>query len=310
MVVQLSILVGNIADLLGLGYTRIEVWQSTDEGNSFQEVTASAAAPATLASADALTTFQMGGRLLKLSVNGAPEVSILFSNLVPLWTPSQVAAQINTVVPGLASVSGSKVVLTSPTTGRASSIEVTYNDATDLGWVGGQKVYGLAVRPTLVSNTYLYSFSDVAGSSDDRYKWRFSANGVNPVSEFSAEVSGETAALLDPSLLSVGTAKFFDSTGHGQKTTILVAVDSVPQSISGGFMQQAQPISVDSDDNGFLVFTAIRNSVIKVAIEGSAYIREFTVPDAATFDLLTVMAAAPDQFTVQTVPPLLTRRSI
>lgn len=310
MVVQLSILVGNADDLIGLGYTRIEIHQSIDLGNSYQEVTAPTVQSAILDSLDANTLFQMGGRLLKLKIDGGAEQSIDFSTLLDLWSITQVINRINEVVPSLASANGAKVRLTSPTTGRTSSIEITYSDAADLGWSDFPIVYGKAARIPLVGGTFIYSFPDQAGTGDDRYKWRFSADGVNPISDFSSVVSGQAAPLIGPSNLSVGTAHFYDQSGQPSKTRILVAIDSVPQNVASVFVGKSQALIVDSDDNGFLQVTLIRGAKVRIGIEGTAYVREFVVPNTTSFDLLSVMATATDPFTVQTVPPLLIRRSI
>lgn len=309
MVVQLTILVGNANDLIGLGYTRIEVYQSTDQGNTFQEVTGPAIASAFLDSLAALTTFQMGGRLLKLKVDGGVEQAISFSDLTPLWSPAQVVNRINEVVPGVASVSGgTKVRLTSPTAGRASSIEVTYCDADDL--FSAEVVYGKAARITLVNGTFIYSFPDVAGKDSDRYKWRFSANGSSPFSDYSAVVSGAVAPAIAAGNLSVGTARFYDAAGQPSKTRVLVGMDSSPQAISGGTISKGSSMIVDSGDDGFLQLTLVRGIKVRVAIEGTSFIREFIVPNAASFDLLSAMAAAVDPFSIQSVPPLLIRRSL
>jgi len=311
MVVQLTILVGNAADLVGLGYTRIEVWQSKDQGNSYQEITAPSAVSAFLDSKDAQTTFQMGGRLLKFVIDGGSEVSVDFSNILEQWTPTQVANRINEVAPGVASVQGgTKVRLTSPTTDRVSSVEVTYNDAADLGWVGGQTAYGLSARLTLNGSIKIYSFPDVAGSPSDRYKWRFSANGSNPISEFSAPVSGQVAPVINNSNLSVGSAQFYDAFGNPMKAQILVGIDSSPQAIAGGSVMQGSSMKVSADDTGFMQLSLVRGLKVRVGILGTSFVREFIVPDAPTFDLLAVMATAPDPYTVQTVPPLLIRRSV
>jgi len=309
MVVQFSITAANVDALIALGYTRIEVWSSIDQGNSYQEITGSAAAPAIVSSASAATYFRMGGKLLKLSVNGGPDQSILFSDLILYWTPTQVANRINEVIPGLASVSGSQVILTSPTTGRASTILVVLNEAQDLGMPTGTFLTGLNARPTLVSGTLIYTISDVAGHSDDRYKWRFSANGVNPVSEFSERIFGSTPALAGTAV-SICTAQFVGLDGRPQKRRVVVVSDMSPASIGGNVVGNELPITVDSDDLGFLQFTLVRGARVRVAIEGTAFVREFVVPNSATFDLLTVMAAAPDPFSIQTTLPFLIRRSI
>ena len=310
MVVQLGITVANVNALIPLGYTRIEVWASTDEGSEYFEITSSTAQPAVLKSIDALTTFRMGGKLLKLSINGAADVSILFSSFIDFWTPTQVVNRINEVVPGLASLDGLKVVLTSPTTGRVSSILVVANEATDLGLPAGLVGYGTNVRPTLITDTFIYMFSDVAGHSDYRYKWRFSANGVNPVSEFSERVLGGSPPLTGVPL-AVGTALFVGLDGRAQKRRIIVVSERSPAPIIAGYaVGNELPLIVDSDEFGFLYVTLVQGSVVRIAIEGTTYVREFTVPIAASFDILQVMAAAPDPFTVQATVPFLIRRII
>ncbi len=310
MVVQLSILVGNVSELLGLGFTHIEVHQSIDQANSYQEITGPAASAAVLDSTPALTTFRMGNRLLKLKVNGGAEQSISFSNLIQFWTPAQVVARINEVVAGLASVSGTSVRLSSSSTGRSSSIEVTYCDAEDLGWAGGHIVFGRAVRIPLSSGTLIYTFPDVAGKVDDRYKWRFSANGANPISEFSEVVQGSLQPVINSGSLSVALAQFYSQDGQPKRTRVLIAIDSAPQNVGGIFVGGGQTITVDSDDKGFFQATLLRGARVKVAVENSSFVREFVVPNQPSFQLFDVMATATDPYSVQTVPPLLIRRSL
>ena len=309
MIVQLSITVANVNALIGLGYTKIEIWSSKDQGNSYQEITSSVAGAAVLTSAEAKTTFAMGGKLLKLSINGAADVSILFSALTPNWTPAQVVNRINEVVPGLASLDGMMVKLTSPTTGRVSSLLVTYNDAWDLELPPGTLSYGTDPRPTFVLNQLIYPFSDVAGHSEDRYKWRFSANGVNPVSEFSARIFGNTNP-PGAAPVSVATAFFVGLDGRAQKRRIVVVSANTPSTVSGVAVGNELPVVVDSDDLGFLQLPLVQGVTVRVAIEGTTYVREFVVPATASFDLLQVMAAAPDPFTIQVPAPFLIRRSL
>jgi hypothetical protein len=309
MIVQLSITVANVGTLIPLGYSRIEVWCSTDQGSSYQEITSSVVQPAVLLSSAAQTTFRMGGKLLKLSIDGAPEVSILFAPTPDQWTPTQVVNRINEVVPGLASLDGMKVKLTSPTTGRVSSLEITYNDAGELGLPPGTLSFGTDARPTLVLGQLIYTFTDVAGRDDNRYKWRFSANGVNPVSDFSARVFG-SAPPLSGVPISVATALFVGLDGKAQKRRIVVVSDRPPAVIAGTAVGNELPVIVDSDDLGFLQVPLVQGSVVRVAIEGTAYVREITVPATASFDLLSAMASAPDPFTIQTTPPFLIRRNI
>lgn len=308
MAVQISILVGNASDLIALGYTTIEIWQSLDDGDTYNELTASAVAAAYVTSAAAQTTFRMGGHELRFAVDGGSEVIITFDPLIQYWTPLQVANRINEISPGIASSTSTQVFLTSTTTGRASSIEITYSDADDLGFIVGT-TYGLDARIPL-STSFSYLYSDVSGISTARYKWRFSHNGVNPISDFSDYVLGASVPSISSSYLALCTAKFIGLDGLPRKTTIVIGMESNPSVLSGYTIVNSSPLVVTSDDLGYLQFTVVRNMVIRVAVEGTSFVREITVPDAASFDLITAMANAPDPFTVQSPAPFLIRRTV
>lgn len=309
MVTQLSIAVANVANLLGLGYSRLEIWQSLDSGDTYQEITSPTAQPAKVTSFAPSTTFQMGGTFLKFIVNGGAEESVTFDPILVDWTAIQVAGAINAVHTGLASVVDNAIVLTAPTTGRLSSIEITYCDAPSLGFSAGV-TYGTDARLTLVNGVLIYTYYDVAGTSTARYKWRYSANGLPPVSDYSDYVLGDSVPLVSSNALSVGSAQFIGLDGRPRKTTVVFVMEDNPSAVSGMAITGGLPKMYTSGDDGFLQFTMVRGLKVKAAIEGTYFVREFVVPDAPAFDLLTVMAAVADPFTVQTTPPLLIRRSV
>jgi len=310
MVVQLPILVGNVNDLLGLGFTRAEVWVSEDQGNSFFEATAAAAQAAVLVSEPATTLFPAGGKLLKFQINEGPEQSVLFDTALANWTPAQIVTAINNVAESLASVSGSSVVLTAPTTGRSSSVRVTYSDCAELGWTGGVFVKGHDARITLVTNTLSYLYTDLSGLDSYLYKWRFSANGLSPFSDYSSPPTpGHQPPVLGSSNVSVCTCKFVGLDGVATQQKIIISQVTGPQAVGGYLIARQVPQILESDDSGYLQFTLVRGAKVRVAIEGTAFVREITVPDTATFDLLAAMTDAPDPFTVQVPPPFLIRRS-
>ena len=309
MLVQVTIPVANVSALLAAGYTHVEVWQSTDGGNLYNEITDSAPRAAVLTSLPALTTYFMSGKLLKLRVDGGAEQSISFSTVVPYWTPIQVANRINEVVASLASVVGTSVVLTSPTTGRASTLEITYNDASDLGLGAGTVAVGKAIRIALVPDTFVNIFTDVSGSEDDRYKWRFSANGASPISDFALRVFGSDPP-LDPTMVSLGTATFLSVDGRAKQVSLIIVSDAAPTIINGFVVGADQPLVVTADETGFIQVPLIRNATVRIALEGTAFVREIVVPDEDTFDLLTALSTAPDPFTVQSPLPFVIRRSL
>ncbi len=310
--VQLSIPVANAAALVTAGYTTIEVWVSTDQGNSFQEVTAATAMPAQLYAMPASTTYQMGGHELRFEINGGSEQTADFNTIVPNWTPTQVADAINVVDPSIASVSldETTLILTSPTTGRASEVNITYNDAPSLGWTSGTITYGRDARIPLVGTTYLYLYTDVSGLNAFQYKWRFSANGANPISDFSAVVHG-TVPPATPIAIATGT--FVGLNGQPAQVTLIVVPDGDPQRVGGVTFTQPQPVTYQTDVNGFLQAPLAQGAVIRVGIEGTSFVRQITVPTGVgtpTFDIFAAMAAAPDPWAIQTPLPFLVRRSM
>lgn len=308
MSVQFSITTANVASLIAQGYTKLEIWVSIDLANSYQEITSSTALPATLTSLPANTLYDMnGGKLLKFSINGAPEVSVTFNgNFVRYWSPTQVATQINLSAAGVASVVNNSVILSSITTGRVSTLLITYNDATELGFTETQMGIGLDSRVTLAGGTVIYSYIDMAGSTAYKYKWRYSANGVNPISDFSEPIYGNTVPFAVP--VSIGTATFVGIDGRPQKRTIIIGLDDVPFVTSGFAVGNELVQTYTADNNGFIQVPLIRGARVKIALEGTSYVREIIVPNTSTFDLLAAMSVVTDPFTIQVPPPFLIRR--
>jgi hypothetical protein len=313
MIEQVPIQVANAAALITLGYTKIEVWSSEDSGATFQEITSPSAAPAVLTSSPANTMFRMAGTQLELSIGGGATQTFSFSSMLTYWTPTQVVNQINMTLTGaVASVVGNSVVITSTATGRVASISVVYNDATDLGFTSGQQVNGTDARLTLVGTTYLYVYSDVAGDSDALYQWRFSANGVNPISDFSTPPISGTPPPVGP--IAWATATFIDATGQPAQRTVIIASAASPTEVGSPplVVGSETPLTFTADVNGFLAIPLAVGQTVRAAIDGTALVREFVVPGPANsqFDLLQAIATAPDPFTVQVPPPFLTRRSL
>jgi hypothetical protein len=306
LVNTLAIHVGDVAILLGMGFSTIEIYESRDRSNSFHELTSPTSAPATAKSAAATNTFRIGGLSLSFKVNGGATNTVTFSSVLQDWTPAQVAQAINLIVPGVASVSVNAVVLTSPTTGRVSSIEIVSSPAS-LGFRRGI-TYGTDGRLELVDGVFLYKYYDVSGSTHSRYKWRFSSGGAAPFSKYSDTILA-TPQMTDRVAYSVATALFLDVDGQPLRTSVIIAPVSTSES-SGYVIGAASSKVVQTDENGFLQVPLVCGETLRIAVEGTGLVREIVVPNTATFDLFQALSAATDQFTVQTVPPQLTRRSL
>lgn len=304
---QVSIPASNVADLMAMGFTSIELFRSSDEGAHYRPVTSVIAEPAFLATVEAATTFRIGGKEVRFSVDGGAEKSVQFPLLTEYFSPDLVADAFNQVFPNIAAVVGRKVILASPSSGPNSSLVITYCDAHALGFSAGDTARGTAAHVALNSFVLAYVFSDVNGFEGDRYKWRFSAGGANPKTELLGPVQGS----VPPAgvLTSLCQARFVGMDGKPLKSRIIIVSDAV-QSISGMAFGNELPLVVDSDRYGYLEVPLVQGAKVRVAIEGTAFVREFTVPGTPTFDLLQVMAAAPDPFSVQVPTPFLIRRSL
>jgi len=157
----------------------------------------------------------------------------------------------------------------------------------------------------LVGGTYAYTFLDPVGTPKRRYRWRYSANGSAPISPFFPWVLG-TQRLADVPI-SIGTMRFVGMDGVIRPGTLLVAA---LDSATTGAMFVGDMRAFTSDSTGFLAVPLVQGSNVRIAIEGTSIVRDILVPATDTFDIMSAVAAAPDQFTVQTVAPMLTKRAL
>ncbi len=172
---------------------------------------------------------------------------------------------------------------------------------------GGNWAEITAARTALATNRVDYTFTDLDGSdSDSRYKYRFSANGEAPFSGWSKNVKPVPAA-TDPAKISLGYATFIDIAGAPTKATIIVANEGAM--VNGSVVYGPRPMVYEADEQGYVQIPLLRGAKVVVAIEGTGVVRTITVPNTQIFDLMGALAEAPDMFTVQTTPPLLTRRT-
>lgn len=163
----------------------------------------------------------------------------------------------------------------------------------------------------LVPGVYSYHYYDSAPSSISRYRWRYSNGGVAPFSAFSQWVTGTQPSRLAPDKLSVAYATFIGLDGRAERAKLIVSLkDGAPAVVSGMVVAPRTTQVYEADDNGFIEVVLVRGSKVVVGIENTGFVREFTVPDSPSFDILSVMSTIPDQFSVQVPLPMLNRRSI
>lgn len=306
MLTQVPITVADVAQLLAAGFTHIEIWKSEDLGNSYQPITKSVAGPPVLRSIPASNTYLMGGRSVVLDFSGTHVTFGPFPTTFLRWTAGQVVDFMNEVRVGCATVEGESVKVTGTGAGRGQYLLVLH--APEGFLTAGDEARGDDAFIPLVTDQPLYTYQDLGPSAAlHRYRWRFSANGLAPYSELSGYQKAQ-AVPLDLALVSIGFARFVGLDGAPAKGRIIIVNDS-PAKV-GLLTISSDPLVLEADDVGFLQVRLLRGAQIKVAIEGTSIVRSLTVPDVASFDILTAVAAAPDAFTPATTAPLLTRRSI
>lgn len=173
---------------------------------------------------------------------------------------------------------------------------------------GGNWAEIASARTALTTNRVDYTFTDLEGSdSDSRYKYRFSANGEAPFSGWSKNVK-PVPAVADASKIAVGYATFIDVSGTPTKASIIVANDGAM--VNGNVVFGPRPMVFEADEQGYVQVPLLRGAKVVIAIEGTGVVRTITVPNTQIFDLMGALAEAPDMFTVQSTPALLTRRSL
>lgn len=299
------ITVGDANERRALGFSCIEVWASTDEGSTYAEITAPTAQPASLPSFKANTMFALGGMALRFSLDGGAPFEVVFDVNHPYWTPMEVVARINQETPCAEEVSGT-VVITGGLSGRQGSVEVLVDEGQLF-----QTRYrrGKDARPLLQQDVLVYPYTDLAGYQSIRYKWRFSHAGSNPISPFSERVMGDLEASSGVPV-SIGTARFSGLDGRPLRRRLLVSMTQDPMSLGGALVGDSVTKQYEADETGFVQAPMAVGAKVKILIEGTAFVRDIIVPNVPTFDILTAMAAAPDPYSVQSTPPLLTRRHL
>jgi hypothetical protein len=300
---SLFIPVGDADTRLLAGYSTIEVQSSDDESATWRAMTGPVATAPKLTSSTS-TLFFVSGLIVVFEADGV-EYTITFSSIAPYLSATQVASEFNEALPGVASALDNKVILTGPTTGSYKVLKIVSVTTSALGFAAGQTAYGMDTNIPIAPSTYVYYYLDPLGVPERRYRWRFSNNGIIPISGFMPWVTGKQQ--LVGAEISIGTARLASGTGMSRSSSLFVYNIST---YNQGFLVVDGGQKFSSDSQGFVFVPLMRGARVKIAIEGTTIVREITVPNTTTFDIMQAVVDAPDEFTIQTTAPLLTRRSL
>lgn len=313
MAVRLNINVRNPTSVLA-SYDVIRVRRSvTGESGVYSLITAPAPAAATLL-APTSQLYDVGGKTLSLLRDSHAQADILFNGINPL-TAAQVADQINAEIGvDIAEDESGALRLSSSITGTASKIEIVDSSAVaSFGWVGGDRDIGEDPHITILGDQTLYEYVDNDGADNYWYRVSYLNLSNGQVSAESTPFLGTAATLVDPSNLSVAKVDLVDASGVAvpdQDITFYGVHE--PYMVDGLQIALTRaPITITTDNAGHAETPLVRGIRVKVVFEGTNLIREITVPDQSTFDLLTVLATATDPFSVSEPPfPFALRRTV
>jgi hypothetical protein len=295
--VNLTIFVQDIATALA-SYDTLKVGRSTDgENGTYYELTAAAAAEAEL-TAPNIQNYDVVAKTLQLIVDHAAQQDIVFTGVGEL-SADQVASQINAIIASIASEVGGYLNLKSTLTGTVSVIDIVGGGAAaEFGWVAGDRDIGEEQYVALLAGVSTYQFTDRDGEADYWYRSAYynTSNGLQ--SAWSEPFKGAVGTVITAPNLSLATIDMVDPTGAAvSEQKITFHPMHVPLQVEGYQAAMLRSsLTIETDNTGHAEVSLIRGLRLRVVFEGTSYIREITVPDQATFDILDLMAAAPDPF--------------
>jgi len=295
--VNLTLFVQDIASALS-SYDSMKMRRSTDgEFGTYSEISANSATSAALTALNP-QSYDVVAKTLQLKIDHAAQQDIVFSGVGEL-SADQCADQINAVIPGVASEVGGYLKLESSLSGSVSVVEIVGGGAaSEFGWSDGDRDVGKEQHVALLDGVNTYTFTDRDGEADYWYQSAFYNTSNGLTSAWSAAFKGAVGTVITTDNLSLATIDMVDPSGatvEGQKISFHPV--HVPLKVEGYQAAMVRrPVTIETDNAGHAEVSLIRGLKLRVVFEGTSYIREITVPNQASFDLLDLMATAPDPF--------------
>lgn len=311
-VIKLQIYVANLDNVMGL-FDEMQVWRSTTgDGGPFTEITAAAAAAATLTGSED-APFTLNGLTLNLEIDGGSEQTVTFSTADPVGIDFVLSAVNDAVTGATATEDNGALVITSDNTGTDSIVEITGGTAlTELGFTTGDIDYGEAARITLQAGVENYEFDDESGDADYYYRTRYYNSVTGAVSSYGVAVQGSIGTIISSSNLikAVIDLAGLDGSPLDEQRVTFFNVYAPPISVTDiGVLGRS--LEITTDQAGHAETMLIKGALLDVAIPGTGIVRQITVPSSGTeFNLMDELIAADDLFQIQTPDiPLTIRRS-
>jgi len=313
MAVTLSINVSNIASAMA-SFNVIKIKRSISGiGGPYVDITALTPQPAKLLPTIP-SPYNVSAKTLQMILDSYPQVNMIFTGTDPL-SAAQLVSQFNTALGHtVAAEVGGELVLTSETVGTASKLTIVGGmAAAEFGWVAGTKDIGEEAHIQLVAEQNLYSFTDNDGESSYYYKAQFLNTSNNLTSADSDPFQGDAGTLVSASNLAVAKVDLIDGRGLALPDQEITFYGVNEAFAIEGFQiaLTRRPITIVTNNSGHAEVPLVKGTKWKVVFEGTSFVREFVVPNASTFDLLALLATAPDPFKIVEVQfPAAPRRTI
>ena len=313
--IELTIEVPDI-DLVMGQFSVIKVWKAADEEGPWVAITDTEDQTAYLEST-AAEPFEVDGTSLILKVNNNPAVTISF--VVPEFTAVAVVEAINNAmaledqapVVELSGDDADSFTLRANISGRESRVQVFECTAAEpLGLAVGV-CEGLARHVPLYANINEYTFVDKGGDPEAWYRVTYHQPDDDTDSDPSDAFQGTPHVIATSEQLSTMSIVLMDLEGKPLSDVEIVFFPRAAISNhASGAVANPNGVRCITDGNGYAEIQLLRGIELRAVVLGTDFIRDFTVPDAETFDLLDVTADAPDLFeVVQSTKTFAVRRS-
>ncbi len=255
-------------------------------------------------------TYDVVGDELLLRVNEIDDYTVTFTDPGPgFLTLHEAAAQITTDLPQIVRAwvdEDSNLVLETYEPGTGACLRVVGGDAAPkLGLPTVEPdslAYGKAAKIALQAGKERYTFTDIRGSTEYFYRTRFHGSANNVASEYSQPQPSTQSIGLGAENLVCGQVSLVRLDGrplcgvnvrvYGQDKLVEV----------GDRLVTGRQLQAVSDADGIAQFTLVRGMEVTVAIDGTALVRDITVPEdieEGVFNLLDPSLGPDDYFRVQ-----------
>lgn len=265
----------------------VEFKKETDTAFSSKSLTPTAAA---ITSGNAETYVIVNGQTLLVAVDGGGAATATFETAdfsnISLATAAEIAAVITTDIAGASAADvGGSVVITSATTGDASSIHVTGGTANALLGFSTTAVNGSTFWKEIGSGVYTVEFTAAELNTVGSFVFKITGATINQFVGVATIQAAGNAQTLKTVGTCIVTGHVYDVSGLPlQNASVSARVVGFPTILTDVVLSDSN-VSVLTDANGEFFITLARLALVDITIPAANYRRQITVPSQATVNL-------------------------